>query len=351
MGIVAFLHRWTGGLIGLLLAALGLSGAILAHKDLWIGIDGSRDIRPATLESNSQLIEKLTLNGAEVPDYILLASDNFGLHRLSYKNDGGAYANHAGQIVEKWDSVWDRPEVWLFDFHHHFFAGDLGELAAGILALIGLAFVITGALLWWQTRRTFALRLWPARMSRSAIIRHHRDLGIIMSPFLFLSCLTGAMLTLKPVTAILLSPFSSAAEMLSAAKPPSETGGIWTENFNWRPVLTTVEQRFPDAEVRIIIMPKKPGDLIAVRAKQPSEWLPNGRTTLWFDPGTGRLIEARDALALPMGAQVFNAVYPLHAGKVGGVTWRVFTTLSGIALFVLGTLATWSFWFKARRPR
>jgi len=67
MGVVSFLHRWTGGLIGLLLAALGLSGAILAHKDVWIGVDGSRDIRSATLESNIALIEHLTRNTAEAP--------------------------------------------------------------------------------------------------------------------------------------------------------------------------------------------------------------------------------------------------------------------------------------------
>jgi uncharacterized iron-regulated membrane protein len=349
MGVVSIFHRWTGGLIGLLLAALGLSGAILAHKDVWIDVDGSRDIRSATLESNTELVEKLTSNAADLPEHILLASNSFGLHRLSYKNDIGAYANHSGQIVEKWDNIWDRPEVWLFDFHHHLFAGDLGEVAAGILALIGLAFVITGVVLWWRTRRTFALRLWPARMSRPAIIRHHRDLGIVVSPLLFLSCLTGAMLTLQPVAAILLSPISSPAEMLAASIPPAIKGGLLPAKPNWHSILKTVHIRFPDAELRLVILPKKPGDLIAIRAKQPSEWLPNGRTTLWFDPGTGRMVEARDAFSLPRELQIYNAVYPSHAGKVGGLMWKLLVTLSGIALFLLGTLATWSFWFKGAR--
>jgi hypothetical protein len=30
------LHRWIGGLMGLVLAVLGFSGALLVHKDAWV---------------------------------------------------------------------------------------------------------------------------------------------------------------------------------------------------------------------------------------------------------------------------------------------------------------------------
>ena len=35
MRIIDLVHRWTGGLIGLLLALLGLTGTLLLHKDAW----------------------------------------------------------------------------------------------------------------------------------------------------------------------------------------------------------------------------------------------------------------------------------------------------------------------------
>ena len=37
----------------------------------------------------------------------------------------------------------------------------------------------------------------------------------------------------------------------------------------------------------------------------------------------------------------------MHAGKVGGFLWHLALTFSGLALVLLGTLATWSFWFGA----
>lgn len=351
MKLLDFIHRWTGGIIGLLLAVLGLSGAILAHKDMWVSAPGAGDIRPQTLETSTRLVEKLMADPATRPDYVLMASDNFGLHRLSYGGDKGAYANHAGEIVARWDSVWDRPELWLFDLHHHLFAGDTGELVAAIAGLIGLGFVITGAILWWRLRRTFKFRLWPKRMSRPAIVHQHRDLGIVFAPLLFLSCLTGAMMVLKPVAGLVLSPWSSPAEMLAASRPPKVKGGALAAKPDWRGMMAEAHRHFPDAEFRMVGGPRKPGDLVGMRMKQSGEWLPNGRSMVWFKPETGKLVEARDAFTQPAGYQLFNKVYPLHAGKVGGLAWRIMITLSGLALTVLGSFAVWSFWFRRNQGK
>ena len=63
----------------------------------------------------------------------------------------------------------------------------------------------------------------------------------------------------------------------------------------------------------------------------------------------GEVLGARDALAMPGGAQAFNMAFPIHASKVGGWAWRVLLTVSGLALTMLGSFAVWSFWF--RRPK
>ncbi len=349
MKLLALIHRWTGGLTGLVLALLGLTGAILAHKDAWITTPGNAGGTLMTVEQQLALIDQVTINPNKLPNYNLFPSDSFGLARLAYEDDAGAYLTPAGQVSATWDSKWDRPELWLFDFHHHLFADDPGEIVAGIAALAGLGFIITGLILWWRTRRTFSFRLWPARMTRSAIIRQHRDLGVIIAPVLMLSCLTGAMLTLKPMAALILMPFSSPSEMEAAAKPPKATGGALSAKPGWLAMLGTIKARYPDVDIRLIILARKPGELITIRAKQPAEWLPNGRTTFWFAPEDGRLVSVRDAMRLPHGRQVFNMAYPLHAGKVGGLTWRLLITATGLALAILGLLACWSFWFKGGR--
>lgn len=351
MRLIDLAHRWTGGLIGLLLAALGLSGMLLLYKDAWLRatVPHAADAQIQDAASVATAIGRLFANPAARPGSILLASSDNGLHRVSYERGVGAYADQAGNVVLGWTSQWERPEIWLFDLHHNLLAGKTGATIAGILALIGLGFILTGLILWWRTRRTFALRLWPKRLTRSAILRHHRDLGALLAPLLFLSMLTGVMLTLRPVANLLLSPLSSPAEMEAANRAPKARGGMLAADPDWRAILETARARYPTAELRVISLPKKPGELISIRMRQPEEWLPNGRTTLWFDPADGRLVEARDALRAPSGARAFSLVYPLHAAKVGGTAYKIVMTATGLGLTLLGTLVVFSFWRGRRR--
>lgn len=351
MKALDLLHRWTGGLIGLLLAVLGLTGTLLLHKEAWLRwtLPHAADAQRQDSATLAEAAERL-FGGSEAPDQILFATQGFGLHRLSYGGDHGGYADQTGAIVTRWSSIWERPEIWLFDIHHHLLTGETGETISGILGLIGLAFVVTGTILWWRTRKTFAFRLLPRRMSRPAIVRHHRDLGVVVAPLLFLSMLTGTMMVLRPVSNLLLSPWSTPAEMAAATAPPKAKIGL-PGPIDWRRIIGTVRSIHPDAEIRVISLPREPGGMIALRARQSEEWLPNGRTLFWFDPADGRLIDHRDALAFPKGARLFNLLYPIHAAKVGGLAYRLVMTLSGLGLTLLGSLAVFSFWSNRRFAR
>jgi uncharacterized iron-regulated membrane protein len=250
--------------------------------------------------------------------------------------------------VRHWQSQWERPELWLFDFHHHLFSGDVGETVIGIAGLAGILFVVTGSILWWRTRRTFKFRLWPKRLSRPAIVMQHRDLGIMVAPLLLLSVVTGTMMVFKPFAAIVVAPFGSLAQASAAPKMKS---GPLAPAPDWTAMIAIAHARFPDAQIRILALPRKAGDPIAIRMKRAGEWLPNGRSTVTFDAATGQLLASSDALALPRAAQVFNGAFPLHAASVGGLAYRLVLTISGLALALLGSLTVWTFWFKRPRPK
>lgn len=352
MALLDTLHRWTGGLIGLVLGLLGLTGALLVHRDAWVGVAHSGDPLRTDLASVTQATEAIMAQpGAQG---IIYARESFGLHQTRFGEGAGAYADQTGQIVARWASQWERPELWIFDFHHHLFAGDSGEWVIGIAGLCGLFFIVSGVILWWRTRRTFRLRLWPKRMSRPAILMQHRDLGIVMAPLLLLSVVTGTMMIFRPFAMLVVAPFGSTAEAAKAMKPPKYKGGPLAERPDYAAMLAEGRRRFPDGEFRILSLPRKAGDPIMLRMRRAAEWLPNGRTTLWFDAATGRVLGARDALAMPPAAQAFNKAYPLHAAKVGGLGYRLVMTLSGLAMAMLGGFAVWTFWFRrpkaARRP-
>jgi uncharacterized iron-regulated membrane protein len=344
MRLIDLLHRWAGGLTGLFLAVLGLTGTILVYKDSWIALPHARDAQIQDVDAVAAALTRIT-SDPNVSS-VLLAKKNFGLHLVRFKDGSGAYTDQAGEVVAHWQDKWDRPELWLFDLHHYFFAGEPGAVAGGVLGVIGLGFVVTGAILWWSRRRFFSWRPWPKRMTGPAILHNHRDLGLIWAPMLALSFFTSVMLTLRPIADTLLAPWNESQTIAAALAPPTAKGGAGIALPDWTTMLTEARTRFPDTEFRIAALPAKPGDLISLRTRQPAEWLPNGRSTLWFDAADGRVVEARDALSMSPGMRFFNKTYPLHAATVGGFVFKLLTALMGLVLTVLGTLAVWMFWFR-----
>jgi uncharacterized iron-regulated membrane protein len=344
------LHRWAGGLIGLVLALLGLSGAILVHRDAWVMVPHAHDAKIHDVGMIASATARIMGDPADPPASILYADDGFGLLRLTYKDGVGAYADQTGLIVMHWDSQWQRPELWLFDFHHHLFAGDSGERVIAVAGMCGLFFVLSGAILWWRQRRLFEFRLLPRRLSRPSIVRHHRDLGIVAAPLLLLSLYTGTTFVARPMTALALGP-GAPAVIERASKPPKAPKADLAPQLDWAQIIRTAYGRFPRAELRSIALPRNGTGLITLRMRQPEEWLPNGRTMLWFAADSGRLVEARDVRAQDWRSRAFNLFYPLHAAKVGGLAYRLLMTLSGLVLTMLGGLAVWSFWFGKRRQR
>lgn len=359
MRLVRLAHRWTGGLIGLLLFVLGLTGTVLVFKDDWL-----RAVVPHAAEarvSDPKLIGAALDQAFSAPDRprsVVLATDRLGVHRLNYEDKTrGAYVAQSGQVVTRWDSLWARPELWLFDLHHYLLIGDTGKTLVGIAGLAGLGFVITGVILWWPTRRTFVFAVLPRTWKRPGIVKHHRDMGVWSAPVLAVVLATGAIVALSPLYDGLAKALSPRVDLEAVMAQPEHEGGPLSADLDWSAMMVAAQARFPDADLRIVSLPTKPGGLIGLRMRRAAEWLPNGRTQVWFDPADGRVVGSRDALALPLGLRVINAQYPLHAAKVGGLAYRLVVAASGAALTLLGSLAVVTFWSnpsglpKRRRPR
>lgn len=314
-----------------------------------VALDLAARHRPRNAQIATMLSQ--TFAAEERPRSIVLATDSFGLDVWSYGGGSGAYADQAGTIITRWTSMWERPEIWLFDLHRHLLAGSTGEMLVGILGLIGIGFVVSGTLLWWRTRRTFEFRLWPKRLSIPAILRHHRDLGIIAAPLLLILFVTGAMMALPPVESLLLRPFASPAELAAARQNPQAIWPPLADRLDWHRIMETTRQRFPEAEIRVVTLPSSAGAPITVRVRQPGEYLPKGSTRLWFNPANGDRIGERDVRDLTFGTRLITLEYPLHAGKIGTLAWRIALTLAGLALTMLGALTFLTFWRNELRPK
>lgn len=343
---VSVLHRWLGGLVGLGLAVLGLSGTLLLWKPFWVAIEQTpRAANTPEILAIAATAERL---GSR---HVTLPSAEFGVAAARLSDDGGAYIAHDGRVLALWQSNWDRPETLLFDLHHHLLMGHEGEIIAGWLGLAATLFVLTGTILWWATRHSFQWRLLPARLTRPAIIRHHRDIGIVLALPLLLVAITGTIMVLKPLADAALAPLSPAAAVAEWQARPL-VGNVAPPR--WPGLLAVAGARFPDAEPRILIWPRRPGDPTQIRLRQPSEWHPNGRTTLWL-AGDGTVLQSRDALAAPLSIRVQHALYPLHAARLAdspmALPLRLVLTLAGLGLTLLGSLAACTFWGRRLAER
>lgn len=342
MKLLSAIHRWAGAFLGLLLAMLGLSGAILVWEGAWVSLPGAADPVIENVDSIVSITERAAASGELAR--VTFASEETALHHLVFRDGSGAYVRQNGVMVDSWHNELARPEWWLFDLHHHLFAGETGETVTGIAGMVGIAFVVTGVVLWWRSRRQFALTLLPKTMKPGPIVRQHRDLGLVAAPVLLLSLLTGTFMLFPSVSNALLGAAPKPVEIASTDVPHD------------RPVGAAIEQskaRFPDAALRRISLPAAPGKPITVRLKQPFEWTPNGRTQLTFDSKSGRLLTVEDPANGSTGNAIRDSFYPIHSAKVGGVVMKLLMTFSGVALAMLGGFATYSFWLRraARKTR
>jgi uncharacterized iron-regulated membrane protein len=338
--LLSILHRWSGGFLGLLLAILGLSGTILLWEGDWVSLPGANAPVVERVEALGRIAEREAAAGAT---RINFASEEIGLHHAAREGGAGAYIAQDGTTVASWQSQWERPELWIFDLHHHLFAGHNGELATGWAGVFGLIFVITGSILWWRSRRAFRWRLLPRKWKPGPIVAHHRDIGIIVAPLLLVSFVTGTGMIFDDAAKWVLSPFGK----IEQRKPPEAKPAAGTAPVAL--MLIDSKARFPQATLRRLTIPSKPGQAWSVRMRQPFEWTPNGRTTLFFD-GTGKLLRVDDPATGSQASSINEKLYPVHSGKTDSLIWKLLMTLSGLGLTALGALATWSFWIrKAKR--
>ena len=88
-------------------------------------------------------------------------------------------------------------------------------------------------------------RLWPKRMTRSAIGRQHRDLGIVAAPLLILALYTGVTLVFRPTTMLVLGP--SAPQVIDRSlKAPDPIAARLADKPDWTAMIRTARERFPE---------------------------------------------------------------------------------------------------------
>lgn len=323
-------HAWTGFAACLMLAAMGLSGSVLLFKD---------DLRRLTVEGAAQrpvadpvrlghVMNAAQRQFGEELRTLRFASEEFGLNE-AFLEEGGAYLDARGQVVERWAGR--RPLDWLVEFHHRLLLDRTGATIIGILGLFALGLLVSGLVLWWPMRRLFSPRPFPARNRRPALLAVHRDLGVLLSPMLLLILLTGIPLGLSTVSQPLFG-FSR--------KPPAAERGAGGA-IDWTKVLPAAVRKLPEGVPRQIGVAGG-GKPATVRLRLPGEWNRQGLSMVYVSP-TGEIIGSVNAEKEQAGARVYARLFPLHSGQVGRLPLRLALLLTGLGLALLSLLGAEAF--------
>jgi uncharacterized iron-regulated membrane protein len=341
-------HAWVGLAACLFLFIFGTTGALLAIEPVLLratvpGAAGPVVTDAATLAASVTAAEREF--GADRVVAVIFASEHFALHQVSFRGGGGAWLDpQTNAIVEQWSGK--RVGEWLFALHHELLLDDTGKTIAGWIAVLALLLLVSG-LAYWAKLGLRGWRAWPRASTTRELDAAHRTWGAVAAVPLLVILATGAGLALPGVA----KPLLAALTGERAAEPPPPRmaeDASPAARVDWPRALTNAQARYPDATLRLVVHPK--GAMPPyTRLQQPAEWHANGRTFVWFAPGTGDVLGTRDALTAPRFARAHDLLWPLHAQRVGGPLWPIVAGAAGVALAVLSVLGALAFLRRRRR--
>ena len=244
----------------------------------------------------------------------------------------------------------DNLTEWLYLFHAQLLSGGTGEQINGLGAIIWVALLGSGLLLWLPRkgrpwRDGFLIR-WHAQ-TRRRLYDLHRAAGFWSALPLLVVVVTGAYFPFK-------APFRWLAETVTgttaAENSPNRPPGLpGTPDVSLDLVLAAATEIHPEVPPNWIHLPEHGRDNFVVRKRLPGEWRTEGANYLHVDPASGTLVRADLHADRTPAQRLLRAMFPLHVGAFGGNATRVLWVLLGlvpVGLFVSGTLM----WWRRARP-
>ena len=368
-----WLHRWVGLVAGLLMALLGLSGALMvwqaeldrALNPAWLGpqalCPGPAPVRPV-----AATLAVLQRSAPQARPAIVLAPDQPGAAWRVWE----ARDPRTGWRREHFiDPVCGRALGWrdrgapradrahlvpaLYELHSHLLAGETGHRLVGSGGLLLLGLSLSGAWLAWPRpssraawRRTLGIRTDGSRVRLWFDV--HRVLGLWGLPVALLLSVTGAMMVFKDSSRALVGAVwrLQPAAQIARADAPTDTGVLPPDAL-----VARGEAVFPGARWSRLSLPARPGapwELRLLQAGEPRADTGNTRVRLGAD---GRLLSVQDPLHSAPGNRVLDWVFPLHSAEALGGLARLLWTVFGLLPAVLLGSAAWLWWRRGRQRR
>ncbi len=340
-------HAWSGAALAFLLVVIGASGALLVWKEdyLRLTLPAARE----RFEPNAANIARVALGaeralGAANISLVYFPTETLGVGQATLANGDLAYVDAQGAVVARW-RVGGRFEDWLFDLHHRLLLGDLGLTVAGFAGLAAAALVLSGAIAFWPLRRGVRLGVAPRGADRASLLASHRNIGLFAALPVIVAVVAGAALAFPNQARQFMTRDSEAAQADMVAGLDTLSGA---QVAGWEAALTRAQAIFPRGVLRSAAWPGQGNPYRIIRLQQPGAWSRLGDSWVYIEAAEGYMDVKIDAARRGWGARLLEALYPVHTARMENLLYKLYATLAGVALTLLGAFGFCAFMQRFR---
>ena len=207
-------------------------------------------------------------------------------------------------------------------------AGEWVVAASGLLLISNLIFGLK--LAWPRAGRWKQALAWPsARHATARVYGIHRALGLWIAIPLLVVFAAGFALC-----------FDDGLESaLGVVRPPPSNVASAAPGAGISPAraLDIALARYPGSTLTALSMPTAGHAWYRVRVRAPGEVKRMyGTTTVFLGAATGAVLVEYRASSAPYARFLYDAIYPLHTGEMGGLVGRALLAVLGVALLSMG---------------
>lgn len=331
---VLVFHRWTGLTLGVVIAMLALTAAILVLRPQAESLVSGELFAPASACRPIGLDERIAAAQRYHPngrvDDVRLPGNVLAPTVVRFFDRAMIYVDAcSGRIVgerNKYDGLFGLPEQ-LHRFK--FVKGEAGAVTDGFITLCFLVLLIVGgAIVWWPPTRLAlksALQLRPHLRGVAFTLNLHNVVGAYTLVVLLITAATAMPISFGPVRETLYSLTASQRISKPASRLVPGAKALPLEDA-WSKARSLVPG-FTDAVLRV---PRKPIDSVEIFLIGPDAAHPNARNYVYFDQYNGAMLQWLPYERTPAGLRLYFWIVSLHTGAVGGPIVQL--------LFLLGML-------------
>ena len=358
------IHSWLGLTLGLVLAAMGTSGALLAYEH-----EISQALAPAYFAPGIPAAPDLTPD--RLARQLAQANPGFAANRIDWETARGrtiaVRLSNPANVQRRSGRVNRASGAWLPEpapvaffasverFHRWLLlpgnGNGPGRIVTGLGALALLGFAVTGLILRWpRTRRQWRRLLlldFTARKGRLRMI--HRVTGIWLIPFYLISAATGLWWSSETYRKAVMIVLTGHAVREGGSEPRSGAGHAasapsWHADKAWAAFRASTGTRY--AWIRITL--QQNGDRVQFEARPADARHAKQIDQFVYQAASGERISTKPYASRSLGEILSRSMLEVHRGAFFGPVMRAAMLVSSLALsfFAISGLL---FWKQRRR--